>query len=155
MHFQIHALPEFTFAPLFVLSDTELAVQNAIRIKAPPESGIPCRISLADAQEGETVILLNYQHQAGASPYQAAHAIYIREGATECRPEPCQVPAVLQSRLISVRVFDSDHMMIDADVVDGRNLADEIPAFFADRAAHYIHLHFAKPGCFAASVTRA
>ncbi len=46
-------------------------------------------------------------------------------------------------------------MMIAADVVDGEELQNTIETFFADTEVDYIHLHNAKPGCFAAKVTRA
>jgi hypothetical protein len=46
-------------------------------------------------------------------------------------------------------------MMIAADVIDGEELHNSIETFFANTQVDYIHLHNAKPGCFAAKVTRA
>jgi hypothetical protein len=81
MSFQIHALPVETFKPLFGMSEQELARINAARIVVDEKPGYPCRVSLADAEVGETVILLNHEHQPAESPYRASHAIFVREHA--------------------------------------------------------------------------
>jgi uncharacterized protein YbaR (Trm112 family) len=122
---------------------------------ADAKPGYPCRISLVDAEVGEAVILVNFEHQPGESPYQASHAIFVREQAEQAFPTVDEVPAVLATRLISIRAFNKRHYMIAADVVDGVLLAEAIPAMLDDPAVDYLHLHNAKPGCFAARVTRA
>lgn len=155
MSFQIHSLPADDFADLFALSDAELAEKNACRQIVQSKPGTPCRVSMADAELGETVILLNYEHQPAQSPYKATHAIFVREGAPQAQLAVGEVPEVLRSRLISLRLFDRNHMMIDADVVQGEGLADAITAAFENDQVSYAHLHNAKPGCFAATVTRA
>lgn len=155
MSFQIHALPAPLFKPLFALSDRELAEHRAARMVADCRPGFPCRVSLADAEVGETVVLLNFEHQPADSPYRAAHAIFVRERAKQAFPAVGEVPEVLASRLISIRAFDQRHYMTAADVVDGRRLADVIPTFLDDPSVAYLHLHNAKPGCYAARVTRA
>jgi hypothetical protein len=65
------------------------------------------------------------------------------------------VPEALETRLISIRAFDDKHHMVDADVVEGSSLSESIPAMLQDPRIAYLHLHNAKPGCFAARVTRA
>lgn len=155
MTFRIHALPAEAFAGLFSLSDTDLARHNARRQIVQSHPGTPCRVSLADAEVGETVILVNYEHLPTGSPYRSSHAIFVREGAAEARPDIGEVPEVLRSRLISVRFFDGNDMMIDADVVPGDRLAEAITEGFRTPDIAYAHLHNAKPGCYAAKVTRA
>ena len=155
MSFQIHALPADLFEPLFSMPDWELAKVPASKMLVDSKPGYPCRVSLADAEVGETVVLVNYMHQAAETPYQATHAIYIRENAEQVFPAAGTVPAALASRLISVRAFDNRHLMIDADVVDGSLLSESIPAMLENPEAAYLHLHNAKQGCFAARVTRA
>lgn len=155
MSFQIHSLPAEDFADLFALSDTELVKRNACRQIVQSKPGTPCRVSMADAEVGETVILLNYEHQAAHSPYKASHAIFVRENAPQAQLNVGEVPEVLRSRIISLRLFDRHHMMIDADVLQGDELADAVKAAFEDEQVSYAHLHNAKPGCFAAAVTRA
>ena len=154
MSFQIHALPYAPFAPLFALSDAELAARRARRVTADVSPGFPCRVSLADAAPGETLLLLHYEHQPADSPYRASHAIFVRENAKQAFPEAGTVPEVLASRLLSVRAFDANHDMVAADVVDGKTLGAAIDSMFRDGAIAYLHLHNARPGCFAASVTR-
>lgn len=154
MTFRIHALPPDAFAPLFALSDAELAERNALRRIVTTQPGAPCRVSLADAAPGETVILLNYTHLPAASPYQSRHAIYVREGAAQAHPEPGAVPEVLLRRLISVRYFDDADLMCGAEVVEGSRLAKALSRGMAEPEVAYAHLHYAGAGCFAASVQR-
>jgi Protein of unknown function (DUF1203) len=155
MSFQIHALPPVQFEPLFTLSKRELAKIRAIRMIVDSKPGYPCRVSLADAEIGETIILVNFKHQSGESPYQATHAIFVRENAEQAFPDVGTVPESLETRLISIRAFDDKHYMVDADVVEGSRLGVSIPAMLQDPGVAYLHLHYAKPGCFAARVTRA
>ena len=88
MPFQIHALPDTLFRDLFSLTDAELEKRHAKRILVDEAPGYPCRVSLADAQVGETVLLLNYEHQANDTPYRSAHAIFVREGVSQAMPAP-------------------------------------------------------------------
>ena len=155
MSFQIHALPSEQFEPLFALSDKELAKVHANRKIVDAKPGCPCRVSLADAEIGETVVLVNFMHQSADTPYQASHAIFIRENAEQAFPDVGVVPEVLQTRLISARAFDDKHHMVDAEVVDGSCLSQTIVAMLQDPVVAYLHLHNAKQGCFAARVTRA
>jgi hypothetical protein len=106
-----------------ILPDTELATRQAVRVTADRHPGFPCRVSLRDARAGETLLLLNYEHLPVATPYRSRHAIYVRENAAEARLEVDEIPEVLRTRLLSLRSFDDAGMMIDADVVQGRDLA--------------------------------
>lgn len=155
MSFQIHALSPAQFEPLFALSDSELTKARATRMIVEEKPGYPCRVSLADAEIGETVILMNFQHQPAESPYQATHAIFVRQNVEQAFPDIGVIPESIKTRLISVRAFDDEHNMINADVVDGSRLSESIQAILQDTKVAYLHLHNAKPGCFAARVTRA
>lgn len=155
MSFRIHALPYAPFAPFFEMSDAELAESGARRMVVDATPGFPCRVSLADAEPGETVILLNFEHQPARSPYRASHAIFVRENAEQAFPDVGAVPEVLARRLVSIRAFDDRHYMVQADVVDGSDLANAITGMLRDPKVEYVHLHNARAGCFAASATRA
>jgi hypothetical protein len=155
MPFRISALPLAPFQPLFALSTEALAARNILRVTADSTAGFPCRVSLRDAAPGETLLLLNYEHQPAATPYRASHAIYVREAATEARPAPNEVPALFRSRILSVRAFTEAGLMIGADVTEGAALERLIDTLFADPRAAYLHIHNAKPGCYAARVDRA
>jgi len=155
MSFQINALPGARFAPLFEMSDKELEKLRAVRMLVNAKPGYPCRVSLQDAEPGESVILLNYMHKVGHSPFQSTHAIYVRENASQSFPRVGTIPNMLKTRLISVRAFDDRHYIVCADVVDGRRLIDTVPEFLADPSVSYLHLHNARLGCFLAAVSRA
>ena len=66
------------FDHLFALSDAELAEHGAVRRIA--DGPRPCRVSLSDANPGDELILVNYEHHAVSSPYRMRFAIYIRHG---------------------------------------------------------------------------
>ena len=155
MTFQIHALPKTPFEALFELTDAELQERGMLRVIAMSDPGYPCRVSLQDAKVGEELILLNYRHLDGNTPYSASHAIYVRKDAQQARPLPGQIPEVLSRRLLSVRGFDRQKMMVEADAVDGKDLGAALDALFANIDVDLVHVHNAKQGCFAAMVTRA
>jgi len=155
MSFQISALDHRQFAGLFALSDSELAQRRAVRQTATEKPGFPCRVSLADAELGEELILVNHEHQPGDSPYRATHAVFVRKGVEQARPAPGEVPEVLARRMLSLRAFDGQDMMVAADLVDGKELAPALERLLADPAAAYVHIHYAKPGCYAARADRA
>jgi hypothetical protein len=155
MTFQINGLAAETFAPLFKLPDAELAARGAVRVIADRNPGFPCRVSLCEAQAGEVLLLINYEHLSVASPYRSRHAIYVRENAGEARLGVGEIPEVLRTRLLSLRAFDDAGMMIDADVMRGSDLAVAIDRMFDSPRVKYLHAHNAKAGCFAARIERA
>jgi hypothetical protein len=154
MHFRIKGLDPKPFAPLFDLDDAALAKRRALRTVADSKPGFPCRISLADAEPGRAVLLLNYEHLPVESPYRASHAIYVSQGA---RPFDAvdSVPPALRERFLSLRAFDATGMMVDADVTEGLNAEALIDKLLANPRVEYLHAHFARRGCFAATVQRA
>jgi hypothetical protein len=152
MSFRISGLPAAPFAHLFALSDVQLAEHAAAREVAAGR--YPCRISLTDAEPGDTLILVNYLHQPANSPYRSCHAIYVREGETTYDAID-EVPAQLRRRTLSVRGFDDAGMITEADLVEGPQLESLIERLFGNQRARYLHVHFAKPGCYAARVDRA
>jgi hypothetical protein len=154
MSFQISALPAAAFAPYFGRPEAELARHGIHRVTATSNAGFPCRVSLRDAEPGETLLLLNYEHQTAPTPYRATHAIFVREHAEQAHPAPNEIPQLLRRRLLSVRAFDSAGIMIDADVTDGQALEPVIEQLLSQPAVAYLHVHNAKPGCYAARVDR-
>ena len=155
MSFQIHALSPQPFAKYFDYTAEQLSACGAQLHRVTEYPGTPCRVSLADAQVGETVLLVNYEHQPHKSPYRASHAVFVRKGVEQAMPAINTVPEVLSSRLLSIRGFDETHIMRDADVVSGSTVGQAIEVMFASQKIKYIHIHNAKPGCFASKVTRA
>lgn len=148
MDFVIKGLKRHLFKGLFTLSTVELAEKNIVRTRIRKHDGAPCRLSFADLDPGESALLLNYQHLSDHSPFQSSHAIYVGENSSEVRLSVNEVPKVMQSRLLSVRVFDADQMMIDADVVEGTELNSVLKNKFNTHETEFIDIHYAKPGCW-------
>jgi hypothetical protein len=155
MSFRITGLPAKHFAHLFDLPDDELAARGAVRQIADGRTpGYPCRVSLTDSQEGDELLLVNYEHHPVASPYRMRFAIYVRKGE-ETYDAVDQVPEQLRTRTLAVRSFDAAAMMLAWDLVDGRHLIAGIERLLADPRATYVHIHFAAAGCYAARAERA
>src|SRR5689334_18549728 len=107
MTYVVTGLPVDEFRPLFGLSDAELAQRGIVRKTADEPVGFPCRVTLEDAPVGETLLLLNYEHQPADTPYRSRHAIFVRESATETRSFVDEVPPALKARkFISLRAYD-------------------------------------------------
>ena len=152
--FVIRGLDPAPFVALYGLSDEALAERGVVRMEVDAKPGFPCRVSLEDAGVGEAMLLLNHEHLPGETPYRQRHAIFVREGAAEPARFENEVPEQLAIRTLSLRAYDADGMMTDADLVEGRELAALIDRFFADPSVAYLHAHNAKRGCFAARIDR-
>ena len=152
--FQLVGLESDQFDRLFCLTDDELKLHGAVRCTALESPGYPCRISLEDAKTGDELLLLPYTHQPAASPYRASGQIFVRKGSTRSSVAPGEVPGYVSSRLMSVRAYDSAHMIVAATVCEGLDTASEIEKYFSDDQVSYIHLHNAKRGCFSCQAVR-
>ena len=153
--FRLIALPYERFAPLFDQSDADLEGIGARRMIVDEKPGYPCRVSLADAEVGETVVLAPFTHHEVSSPYRASGPIFIRHGATTARPGAGEIPIMFRHRLLSIRGYDAKAMMVAAEVVEGSDLEDCIGRLFADESVSYLHIHNALPGCYDCRVERA
>lgn len=154
MSFTIAGLGPEEFTPLFGLLDDELKSRGVIRKTADAKTGYPCRVTLEDAEPGETVLLLNYESHKAATPYRSSYAIYVRERADRAAQFANELPPVLKGRPIALRIFNEAGMLIGADLSLGRDLEAKIENAFANPDAAYIHAHNAAHGCFAARITR-
>lgn len=154
MSFRITGLSPKPFRALFDLSDEALHRIGALRVIAD-DPRMPCRVSMAHADPGEELLLVNYEHQSANTPYRGSHAIYVRKLADSAFDEVDSVPEVLASRLIAVRAFDARHMMIDAEVGEGSRVAAMFENFLANPKASHLQAHYARRGCYAARVERA
>ena len=155
MNFRIHAWPIEPFAADFSLTGEALRERGLRRVIADDRPAYPCRVSLQDAVEGERLLLLPFLHHDVDTPYRASGPIYVREDAVQAQPAVDEVPALLRARLLSLRGYDARGMMAWADVVPGSDIESGIAALFAIERVAYLHLHYAKPGCYACRVERA
>lgn len=155
MSFRATGLCVSPFEALFGLDDAALARRGMRRMVADSKPGFPCRVSLEDAEPGERLILLLFEHQGADSPYRSSGPIFVREQAREPFDRVGVVPPVLRGRLLSLRAYDEAGMMLDADIVEGREVEAAIGRFFARDEVSYLHVHNAKRGCFACRIDRA
>ncbi len=152
--FQLSGLNHAQFLPLLNLTDAELGEQGIVRKQATSQPGFPCRISLEDAAIGDELFLLPYWHHQVNSPYKALGPIYIRIGVTQAILPPGLVPDYVTRRVISIRAYDQQNMMVAADVSPGIDMAQRIEQLLCDSDVSYIHLHNAKQGCFSCLASR-
>jgi hypothetical protein len=139
------------------LSDDELQQRNVFRYIADQKPGYPCRVSLVDAEIGESVLLLNFGHLMSSSPYRSVGPIFVRQSAHETYVRVDEIPEVLRApgRLLSLRAYDPNDMLAGAAVIGTAEIDQSIQEFFANRQVAYLHVHYAGPGCFACRVDRA
>ena len=155
MTYAITGLDRAPFAALFELSDAALAERGVIRVTARAKPGYPCRVTLKDAEPGESLLLLNHESHSAATPYRSAYAIYVREGAHETGRYVDSLPPVFQNRPIALRLFDAQGMLIGADLARDEAIDAAIRRAFEDPKTAYIHAHNAAHGCFSARIDRA
>lgn len=154
MSFRVAGLHPELFADLHALSDVALAEKGVSRVRVTEKCSAPCRITLDDAEIGETVLLLSYDHQPADTPYHQQGPIFVSETSRRFEARDV-IPPALARRPLSLRGFDAGHIMIEADLVEGANARDLIERFFANPHVAYIHAHYARRGCYAALIERA
>ncbi|MGH8131116.1 MAG: DUF1203 domain-containing protein [Steroidobacteraceae bacterium] len=155
MSYELRGLEPGLFEPYFDLDETALAARGMRWMRVDAPVGFPCRISLEDAPVGESVLLLPFTHQDSRSAYRASGPIFVRRGRSKAARIVDELPPYLTRRPLSVRAYDASDDMIDADIVDGREAAPLIERYLALNEASYLHIHFARRGCFACRVDRA
>lgn len=154
MTYRISGLDPARFASLVGRSDAELAALGAARRTVSAHPGFPCRICLDDAEPGTTVLLVNHV-SVKEGPYAASHAIFVGESQEAAALHQDLIPPALERRILSVRAFSSDHLLIDAALARPGEGDTAIRLLFANPEVDYIHVHYAIRGCFAAAVERA
>lgn len=155
MTYRITGLHPTEFSHLIGRADPELAAHGAVRVTARAKPGYPCRITLEDAEPGETLILLNHVSHDVATPYRSAYAIYVRECASASATFEGTLPPVFLDRPIAFRAFDDAGMLRTAALALPGEAEDKIAMLFAQPEIAYLHAHNAAHGCFAAKVERA
>jgi hypothetical protein len=155
MSYVVTGLAPAPFEPLYGLGEEALAQRGARRLTAAVNDRFPCRVSLEDARPGESVILLNFEHQPAATPYRSRHAIFVREGARESARLTDRMPAILAGRpLIALRAFDETGEMLEAAIASGPDVEAAALRLLADPRAAYLHAHNPVRGCYAARIDR-
>lgn len=144
----------FTLQPI---SDRAAAVHRAeggeIYV-ADSFPGYPCRQCLQDVPIGDELILVSHDPFSGNSPYRSASPIFLHRESCASPVGGTELPEQLTRRQLSVRAFDDAELMIDAEIIDGSELAATMERFFARTDTVRVHIHNASRGCWAASAAR-
>jgi hypothetical protein len=139
------------------LSDEELRNRRVVRRIVDEKPGFQCRVSLVDAEIGESVFLLNFEHLPGLSPYRSVGPIFVREAAKETYSTTNELPEVLRvpGRFFSLRAYDERDMLVGAEAVEALEIEQSVERLFANPHTAYLHVHNARPGCYACRIDRA
>jgi hypothetical protein len=154
MTFAVHGIDPGPYAALFGLADEALAANQAARVFVDEQPGFPCRVTLDDAPVGTAMLLVNHVSHDVANPYRASHAMFVTEGARDPAHYVDVVPPALDRRILSLRGFDRDGMMVAAALAQPGEAEAGIRTIFEIPEVAYIHAHNAVRGCFAARVER-
>ncbi|KFL35765.1 DUF1203 domain-containing protein [Arenimonas donghaensis] len=155
MDIRIRGLEAAPFHALMQLPPEAQAEHLATMRTADSHPGFPCRVSLDDAQPGETVLLANFQHQDAATPFRASHAIYVRLAARQAYDAINTVPPALARRTLSLRAFTAGGWLVGATLTPGTDALDAARTLLARDEVAYLHAHYAAMGCYAAWLGRA
>jgi hypothetical protein len=156
MTYRAIGLDPADFRHLFAMTDEELSRQGAVRRTAEQPGVYPCRIALERVGTGEELILFNFEHHAApASPYRAKGPIFISKSAGTQRVETGRLPPMIRDVLLSLRAYDNNGFLVEAEVSEGPYADGALRRFFANPRVASVHAHFARQGCYAARFERA
>jgi hypothetical protein len=131
----------------------EAVPTDVIPVVASSQPGFPCRLCLRDAEVGERLSLFSHAPFDRPGPYRTVGPVYVHaEGCA--RFAGGEVPLMLRRRLLSLRAYDARDRMLDSDVVEGAGLEELAERLFADERVRVVHVHLARPGCWACSLSR-
>ncbi|MEO7398711.1 MAG: DUF1203 domain-containing protein [Ilumatobacteraceae bacterium] len=144
----------FRLEPISPSTADSLRARGGPVFVADAEPGYPCRQCLRDAAIGDELVLVSHDPFDVDSPYRSASPIFLHRQPCGQPADDNELPEQLTSRMLSVRSFDRDAMMIDAAVIGGTDLRATIDRLFTDDSAQRIHVHNATRGCWAVGVRR-
>jgi hypothetical protein len=153
--FRLVGLAAEDFEPLFAMTTQQLLALGARRVVADAPDAYPCRVSLVDAEVGDELVLLPFEHLGAASPYRSSGPVFVRKGARRAALDVGVIPPYVTRRMMSVRAYDAAHMMVAGELCEGKGVREPIERLLEDDAVAFIHLHNAKRGCFSCRVERA
>ena len=64
------------------------------------------------------------------------------------------MPPILRDRLLSLRAYDGEALIVDAEVGEGDQVLGLIERFLSNPGVAHVDAHFARRGCFAARIER-
>ncbi|KAK0312167.1 hypothetical protein LTR01_003081 [Friedmanniomyces endolithicus] len=126
--------------------------------KITPATPVPCRRCLHDTVQGQEVILLSYDPFLGDGPYRSKSPIFVH--AEDCQEygtapdEDDTMPPQQRSMMLSIRGFDQQNMMVRAELLKDAEALRVCEEMLVGGGCEYIHIHYARYGCFVVKVER-
>jgi hypothetical protein len=154
MTYRIEGLPGDAYSHLIQMCEGELEAHHARRVRADSKPGFPCRVTLEDAEPGESLILFNHVSHDVPTPFRSAYAVYVREIAAGPACYVDEPPPVFAGRALGLRGFDSEGMLSGALLALPGEADEKIRELFDRPEIATIHAHNAAAGCFAARIVR-
>lgn len=155
MNYIVEGLSPEPFQHLFGMTDEALEQHNVKRCVCNKEHSFPDRVSMRDLDIGETALLLNHTSMDKETPYKASHAIFIKEELQSPYKAENEIPDVMYRRMLSLRAFDKDGMIIHAGLASGDDIEQTIKTMLLDPEVEHIDAHNAGRGCFSGRISRA
>jgi hypothetical protein len=122
-------------------------------IVADEPASFPCRHCLRDAEPGEPMLLASHSPFALPGPYKEVGPIFVHADAC-ARFAGGDVPLQLRRRLLALRGYDRAQSLVDGVVVEGAALEGGLATLLANADVDWVHVRFARPGCFACRIER-
>jgi len=122
-------------------------------IVADAPAAFPCRHCLRDAEPGERMLLASHSPFALPGPYKEVGPVFVHADAC-ARFAGSELPLQLRRRLLAVRGYDRAQSLVDFAVVEGAAVDGELERLLARDDVAFVHVRFARPGCFAARIER-
>ncbi len=122
-------------------------------ITADSPRGYPCRHCLRWAQPGERVILFPFQAIPRGHPYSESGPIFVHEKPCERYSATHEFPADFRKGRV-MRAYNSDHDMIDAEVVNGSEPEVVIEKLLQNPETAFVHVRSVSRGCYTMQIER-
>jgi hypothetical protein len=129
------------------LPSGEPDLASPLAVRRVSGGGDPCRRCLRRTEPGEPVLLVPYDPFTVASPYSGLGPVFVHADGCE-PPRTPELAPLLGAGPLSLRAYDRRAMLVDAEVIEVAAFDERAQALLAAEAA-FVHVHFARPGCFA------
>ena len=123
--------------------------------RADEPHAFPCRHCLRDAEPGEELLLASYTPYQTQNPYREFGPVFVHAEACPRYRAEQGIPDQLRRRLLALRGYDGQQRLLAGEVVQGAEVEGAIERLLSRDDVAWIHVRFAKPGCFACRIERA
>jgi hypothetical protein len=133
--------------------ETEMGAPDHRVVTADSPRAYPCRHCLRWAQPGERMILFPFAAVAPGRPYSESGPIFVHAEPCERYAATTEFPSDFRNGRV-VRAYNSQHDIIDAEVVNGEGPEAVIERFLQKPETAFVHVRSASRGCYTMEVER-